>query len=521
MCAKTFKGYIPEKEEKRNRMELFGLLTVYCFVLMLFCTKSSPLFVFNDWYDANVYYTMGKGLMNGRVPYVDLIDNKGPFLYFLYGLAWLIDKNGFLGMYIIQSIFVTLSSVFAYRLAKLYINSASIAFVVSVASPLPMLVHRFYAADFDFGGGGPDELCRALLIAALYYFSLFYMRPQEYKMKYTWIQGILFMCVFLMKFNLCVFWMGFLLSIAAGLIKDKKSNALMQHMGAFLFGASLVLFPYLLYSVITNSLPEFIKNYFLYNWLYVNQSSNVFLRVIEALLSSLGLIGGMWWFALLFSMGIVFVLFQTQKGLGVGYVVSTLLLLTSVYYTTLRFATIHIPFTVTLIYGMVFAGCLLDKIVRDQKSKARTIYAAIAALLLFSSTVMVNGLYKYELFLTKQDSAQQRVAEILWEKTRTKVPSLLEINSLDSGFYTAAGIIPDEPYFFIYNMDYDLFPYPYDAQREAVENGVPEYVIVSSHSQEAQIIPYDIHSIYEEKWIIQGTGYQKLLWYHVFQIRKA
>lgn len=55
---------------KKHKVYLaFMLLSL---LLMLFCTKSSPLFAFNDWFDANVYFTMGKGMMNGRVPYQGL-----------------------------------------------------------------------------------------------------------------------------------------------------------------------------------------------------------------------------------------------------------------------------------------------------------------------------------------------------------------------------------------------------------------------------------------------------------------
>ena len=35
-------------------------------------------------------------MMNGAVPYRDLFDHKGPLLYLLYGIGYLIDSTGFL-----------------------------------------------------------------------------------------------------------------------------------------------------------------------------------------------------------------------------------------------------------------------------------------------------------------------------------------------------------------------------------------------------------------------------------------
>ena len=90
--------------EKNKRIYLYALLIGYACLLMFFCTKSSPLYIINDWYDANAYFTMGKGMMNGAVPYRDLFDHKGPLLYLLYGIGYLIDSTGFFGIFLILSL---------------------------------------------------------------------------------------------------------------------------------------------------------------------------------------------------------------------------------------------------------------------------------------------------------------------------------------------------------------------------------------------------------------------------------
>ena len=35
--------------------------------VLLLCSKSSPLFVLNDWMDANIFFTMGKSMFSGKV----------------------------------------------------------------------------------------------------------------------------------------------------------------------------------------------------------------------------------------------------------------------------------------------------------------------------------------------------------------------------------------------------------------------------------------------------------------------
>ena len=67
-------------------------------VFVALASKCSFLYPFNDWVDANIFFTMGKGMMNGRVLYRDLYDHKGPLLYFIHGIAYLISNKSFLGM---------------------------------------------------------------------------------------------------------------------------------------------------------------------------------------------------------------------------------------------------------------------------------------------------------------------------------------------------------------------------------------------------------------------------------------
>ena len=66
-----------------------GFCAFVALVCLAVCSKSSPLYPLNDWTDANVYLSVGKGMLQGRVVYRDLYDHKGPLLYALHALcAW-------------------------------------------------------------------------------------------------------------------------------------------------------------------------------------------------------------------------------------------------------------------------------------------------------------------------------------------------------------------------------------------------------------------------------------------------
>ena len=76
-------------------------------VLLALCSKSSPLYAFNDWMDANIFFTMGRSMLGGRVLYRDVFDHKGPVLYLLYGLAGLVGGTDFRGVLVLEIIAMT------------------------------------------------------------------------------------------------------------------------------------------------------------------------------------------------------------------------------------------------------------------------------------------------------------------------------------------------------------------------------------------------------------------------------
>ena len=89
--------------KKRNgKLLLFSLLLSFLFLGL--CSKNSPLYPMNIWPDVNCFFTVGKSMVHGMIPYRDLYEQKGPILYFIYALAALISEHSFVGAYILDAI---------------------------------------------------------------------------------------------------------------------------------------------------------------------------------------------------------------------------------------------------------------------------------------------------------------------------------------------------------------------------------------------------------------------------------
>ncbi|MFQ9073882.1 MAG: hypothetical protein ACLR43_15090 [Faecalibacillus faecis] len=51
-------------------------------------------------------------MFNGKVPYKDLFEQKGPLLYLIYGIGYLISHDTFLGVYLLEVISYTILAIF-------------------------------------------------------------------------------------------------------------------------------------------------------------------------------------------------------------------------------------------------------------------------------------------------------------------------------------------------------------------------------------------------------------------------
>jgi len=177
-------------------------------------TKSSPFYPFNDWVDANISFTMGKGMMNGKIPYRDLFDHKGPLFYFMFGLAFLISNTTFLGVFILEVISFSIFLLFSFKLMSLYLDRqyAVIALPLFAASVLNL--------NSFVQGGSAEEFCLPLLIISLYYlcrnFKEYY--PRLIPNRWLLINGLIAGCVLWIKFSLLGFWFGWIVVILISLL---------------------------------------------------------------------------------------------------------------------------------------------------------------------------------------------------------------------------------------------------------------------------------------------------------------
>ena len=237
-------------------------LVLAAFVILLFASRSSMLYPCNDWNDANSYFSVGKGLFNGKVPYRDIFDQKGMYLYFFYGLAYLISHTTFLGVFLLEWILAVADLMAICKILQLYVRKST----ALVLTP-PVLAVSFVSQSF-YWGGSAEEVCLPFLLWGLY-LSLRYFK-EEYPDssmdgKTLFLGGILAGMVANIKFTSLGFFFAWMMCVAFAFLARKDLKGAIRACVIFLLGMALPFVPWVIYFAVKHALY-----YWYWGYVYIN-----------------------------------------------------------------------------------------------------------------------------------------------------------------------------------------------------------------------------------------------------------
>ena len=151
------------KAGKKDTRKELAFLIISAVVTITIVSTCSPLYPFNPWDDANCFFTLGRGIIHGMVPYRDLYEQKGPLLYFLYAAAALISEKAFTGAWVLECIAASVYAVFSWKIVKLITDPPK--YLVAV---MPLFLCIVYTSKLFNFGGNAEELFFPLITILLY-----------------------------------------------------------------------------------------------------------------------------------------------------------------------------------------------------------------------------------------------------------------------------------------------------------------------------------------------------------------
>ena len=445
-------------------------IILYCFIIsflfLMICSKSSFLYPLNVWADANCFFTVGKGMFKGKVLYASLFDQKGPFLFFIYGIASLISYKSFLGVFVLEVISFTLFLYFAYKTLRLYLNENVSLVMLPIISFIVLTLKAFTH------GGSAEEFAFPMLMYSLYSLIKFVKNPNlNYNFWFFFINGFMAGLVLLIKFTLLGFWFAFIFGIFIYFVwKGKFKEGLLCGL-TFLLGMIVPVIPWIIYFEINNALNDFFDSYFLFNILYYPNKDGLLYKLFLVFFKPLRFAFLNLSFGIPFGLGIYSMIFEDKifkdKFGKILILCSYLFLCLGVFLGGVSFRYYYLILAPFIIFGLIRLGLLFN----FNKINKFLYFILIVFLLCLSLFVSKNTSM---LGQKKEHLVQYEFSEIINKKENA---TLLNYGFLDGGFYTVSGIIPNTKYFQKQNVAYEAFPDIVDSQNELIKNKKVDFVV--------------------------------------------
>lgn len=498
-----------------NKHSIIGGYCIFVSVIfLLICTKSSPMYPFNDWVDSNAFFTMGKGMMNGKVLYRDLFEQKGPLLYFIHGLSYLISNRTFLGVFIFEVFSFSIFLFYCHKIILLFLKSKYSFISLPLIGAIVLNLKNFTHGD------SAEEFCVPLLAISLYYlinyFNNIYPSPISYK--WLFINGIVAGNILWIKYSLLGFWLGWILMIYISMIKTKYYFKAIAGSMIFLLGMIVVTIPWIIYFGVNKAILDWLDTYILINIRSYARSLTLLERIVFIIYNISWNIINNAVFGILCCISIASLILSkkfVKSKLGkISLVVCSFLLALGVYGGGQGFIYYFLIFSPFVVLGFIvildFMKLKYDHIITNVVS---TIIIIISLIIIVPVTLYYNQ-NTYMLKLDKEELVQYKFASII---NKTDNATLLNYGYLDEGFYTTTGITPNIRFFQKQNIYYSKYPLNIDEQNRYIKDKEIEFVVIrqKASGNVANVdIPYlfeNYELIKEQKQVFEGYNFNYLL----------
>lgn len=231
----------------RKREYVFLAVSGILFILTA-SSWTSPLFPGSYGYDSSFFSLVGRGILEGRVPYRDFFDIKGPVFFFIEAFGQFLCRDRF-GIVLLQFASIITTVILLYRLCLLYITKKQAVCVLAV--------FYFVYTTCLWGGNSVEEMCLPFNMACIY-LGICYLREQEWeKIEFpAFFFGLSFAVMALSKVTVAAPMIAMTLTIVLFLIKEGQRKYVFQCIVLFLSGMLMVVIPVFVYYGMRGALDE-------------------------------------------------------------------------------------------------------------------------------------------------------------------------------------------------------------------------------------------------------------------------
>lgn len=442
-------------------------LTVFCLLFL----GSSPLRQGNWWPDTNAMLTIGQGFLEGKIPFKDLFEQRGPVLYLYYLLANIINDQGYLGLFIIE--LLNLIGLWAVEksIIRLYYPTISNWKSAGLSLLLPFLLVG--STSFETGGS-PEEFAAFWLLLSLYS-VLCLLKQQRMSIGQAMMIGVSGGIVFWIKYTLIAPWLALGITMLTIYYRRHQVHQFWVSTSLGLLGGLLISTGMLVYFQLQHGLAQLWQIYFLTNITAYSNSGTITLlthMILVLRLISIALINQ----PIILVMGIITLvsLARTSQTRDLFFIISLTLttnLLLS-YWSMRDYPYMFLTTAVLAICGfpIVFNNWLNSNHYPNQVLLTLIVLASLAPSVTNKIAMSVPWV------TSKAPYAPQDFGRYIAQHTQ-RSPSLIYFNTIDIGVGRYTKLIPQIKYFEETNLSPRHFPIQRANLNRSVTTGQSQYIV--------------------------------------------
>ena len=486
----------------RNRIYTVSIFAALSFCLLLiYSPTTSPLAadIASDG-DSTIFQVIGRFWLEGKIPYIDLWDLKGPYIFLMNAIGYLItgDKTG---VFIIQTIHLMSVFCIIWYYSDLFLSTKTTIVVM-------ILVILYYLMNFD-SGNLTEEYCMPWLLLSilLQYQWVVSINDDhfEHKPKNAFLYGICFsICLLTRVTNAIAVCAGVLVITCCLLVKKKYVN-LLKNAVLFIAGVMIVLQPFVIYYAAHDGVKDLAYGTVLYNMGYYQASGFHFEP--GSVRSLVMYLGG--YLAVIVAAVTVFCTRRKLEGL-LCFVV------TAVPYVFLMTCNGYRHYNMILTPGLLLALFEIYTLETENIGILRVKSARILCVVYVVAIVIIGTGYSAPLsFRSIQRINNRNSAEDYWGKAQYDLVSLIPESGkeafiaydCDPGIYLTADIPPCYRFFTLQEWEISQNASLKPLIVDEFEKGEAAWILISEGEHSIDHIIEKDYELYEEQVDISGQTY--------------
>lgn len=250
------------KKEWLRRIAISG--TIFIFACILSLTNQQNIFRQNaaPSPDDAVFQSIAFHMSKGEMPYKDIFDHKGPLLYLINFIGFIINKSWGIWLIELAAVFITLLIV--YKTARLFADRAWSLATVFLTSTI--------ALSYIWNEATGVETFALPFIAYTIHNFLKFLNERKLSAKEIIATGASLGAIFMLRPNMLAVWAVFCLAVIIEFVTQKQFKELFAYILKFAAGIIIAILPFMLWLLFTGSFAAFIDCYINFNAFYTLNS---------------------------------------------------------------------------------------------------------------------------------------------------------------------------------------------------------------------------------------------------------